>query len=342
MFARFAKLVAIVIGLAAAAAAALLIYLGLPIKHPPAEIAIEQGMTVEGIADALHEKGVIKCPLCFKAYVIALGKEAKLHAGDYEFEDGLSTRAVVHKLLKGDFKVYWLTIPEGWTVRQIADYLRSSPSVANPALAGDLLTLSRDKGFINSLDIGWDADSLEGYLFPSTYQVYKLRDAGKLIAQMIGEFKKRFAAEVTEGAPQKGLKPADIVTLASIVEKETGNAAERPSIASVFYNRLKAGMPLQSDPTVIYGLPNYNGNIRKEDLSNPHPYNTYVHSGIPPGPIANPGAASIEAVLHPAETKYLYFVSKNDGTHYFSETYPEHRNAVIKYQVRREGKSPLP
>lgn len=308
------------------------VYIRLPVEHPTVEITIDSGTSVRQIAEVLENAGVIDCAFCFKAYIAVMGLSSKIRAGDYEFESGQTAKQVISMLLKGDFKTYRLTIPEGWTVRQITDYIKGLQFVDGSDFAERFLALSKDPEFIKELDIGWIVPGLEGYLFPSTYEVYKLKDPKKLLLPMVQEFKSKFAAAIKEKGGILGLTPGQIVTLASIIEKETSVPAEKPLVASVFYNRLKKGMLLQSDPTIIYGLPDFDGNIKKTDITNPHKYNTYVHLGLPPGPICNPGEDAIEAALNPATADYLYFVSKNDGTHIFSNSYDEHLRAVGKYQ----------
>ena len=188
-----------------------------------------------------------------------------------------------------------------------------------------------DEGFAASHNI--DGPSTEGYLFPDTYVLSKGMGARQILDLMINRFWQVFNSLVQGRDLPMSIR--EIVTLASIVEKETGLAEERPVIASVFLNRLKKRMRLESDPTVIYDLKDFDGNLTKKHLQAPSPYNTYRHLGLPPGPIANPGRASLEAVLKPAQTSYLYFVSKNDGSHFFSSTLKEHNRAVVRYQKRR-------
>lgn len=315
-----------------------LYYVSKPVMHPDVIVTIEPGTTVEEISKNLESLHVIQCAPCFKAYIAAMGYSARLRAGDYEFKDGLTPRKVSTMMLKGDFKRYRVTIVEGWTINEIASYLRTLPFLQSQSVVDDFLNLSKDKSFIDSLGIGWDVPALEGYLFPDTYEVYRIKDAKKLIAVMVDEFKRRFSVKILENAKSLGLTPPQVVTMASIIEKETGSGGERPLIASVFYNRLRKGMLLQSDPTIIYGLKDYNGNIRKSDILNPHKYNTYVHPGLPPGPICNPGAESIDAALDPANSNYLYFVSKNDGTHQFSADLSAHNRAVGEYQRGAKSK----
>jgi UPF0755 protein len=179
---------------------------------------------------------------------------------------------------------------------------------------------------------GIEAPSLEGYLFPSTYYVTRRTTPAELVRRMVRQFQESTRDLDWSGAADRKLSRHQIITLASIIEKETSQDDERPLVAAVFSNRLARRIPLQSDPTIIYALPNFNGNLRRVDLGVKSPYNTYRVAGLPPGPIANPGLASLEAALHPAPVKYLYFVSKNDGTHYFSSTLAEHQKAVARYQ----------
>ncbi|MFH1874237.1 MAG: endolytic transglycosylase MltG [Pseudomonadota bacterium] len=288
-----------------------------PIK---AIVEIEPGSSVQTIALKLAANKVLNTPKIFTAYVRLAGKSGKLKAGEYEFPAGLTAHEVLQKILKGDVIHYELQIIEGWSVADIADYLAKQPIITDPQFAADFKRLAKSK---------------EGYMFPDTYRILRPKSAQDLIDRFEARFNEVYSPEIAAVAKDQGLSKQEVITLASIVEKETGLADERPVIASVFLNRLKNNIALQSDPTVIYGLSNFDGNLRKQDLANPHPYNTYVHAGLPPGPICNPGQASIEAVLYPAQTHYLYFVSKNDGSHEFSRTLEEHNRAVQKYQMRR-------
>lgn len=333
---RFFMLVFVLAFLAVAALAGGYYYIKTPVEHPEAEVTIEPGSSVIKITKTLEEAGVIKCTDCFRAYVGVMGLSSKLRAGDFTFPPNITPQQVVRMLLKGDFKTYKFTIPEGWTAVQIASYLQTLPFVKVDGFAEKFLALTKDQQFIDSLEFGWSVSGLEGYLFPNTYEVYKVKEVSKIATVMADEFKKKFSDVILKDSGSLNLTPKQIVVLASIVEKETANSDEKPLVASVFFNRLKKGMFLQSDPTVIYGLKDYDGNITKRDLQNGHPYNTYVHAGLPAGPICNPGQEAIEAVLHPAETEYYYFVSKNDGRHQFSKNYDEHQKAVYKYQILRE------
>ena len=196
------------------------------------------------------------------------------------------------------------------------------------------IDLCHDKSFI--LSLGIKATTLEGYLFPDTYFFPKHTPCETVITTMVAHFNKIFTEEWQALAKTMGFSVHDIVTLASIIEKETGDAQERPLISSVFHNRLKKNMRLESDPTVIYGIKNFDGNIKKKHLKMVTQYNTYQIKGLPMGPIANPGAKSLQAALYPAQTEYLFFVSKKDTTHKFSKTIQEHNKAVRKYQLRKK------
>ncbi|MFQ5989827.1 MAG: endolytic transglycosylase MltG [Candidatus Methylomirabilales bacterium] len=221
-----------------------------------------------------------------------------------------------------------VTIPEGSTLRQIAGLLAMEGLVNGKRF----LELATDPSVASSYVP--DAETLEGFLFPDTYHFVKGQGENAIIEAMVHRFYQAFPIEDELRAGQRGRSLYEIVTLASIVEKEAVVDREKRIIAAVFYNRLKKGMRLQADPTVLYGR-NRRGRIRTRDLRAKHPYNTYIHHGLPPGPIASPGAAALKAVLEPAHADYLYFVSKNNGTHYFSKTLKEHNRAVRKYQLSR-------
>jgi len=290
---------------------------------------IPKGTALESILDLFEAENIIADAQLFRFYLIVQGIASKVRAGDYEFHPQMTPKQVATKLLHGDFKIYHFTIPEGWTMTQIADYLDRKQLVNRD----EFLHWCRDPEFIQSL--GLNTDNLEGYLFPSTYETYYTKDAKELIRLMVKTFDESFSDEMKQRAQSLGMTPHKLLTLAAIVEKETGRPEERPLIAAVFSNRLKLKMPLQSDPTTIYGIKNFNGNLTRRHLETYTPYNTYVIPGLPPGPIANPGRDAILAVLYPAEVDYLYFVSKNNGSHVFAKTLKEHNRNVKKYQLRR-------
>lgn len=313
-------------------------YLAHPIRHPEAVVMITPGTPVAQIARQLTAAGVISAPDVFTGVAVVTGKARQLKAGEYVFPDGLAVLEVFDILLRGDVRLFRITLPEGWTMREIAAYLERRPFAA-PGFAADVLAACQAPDLLALAGIGREGldptTTLEGYLFPDTYDIPRPASAREVVRRLVQTFRQRFTEAMKARAHTLGLSSHQVVTLASIIEKETGAADERPLISAVFHNRLKQGMALASDPTIIYGLPNFDGNLRKADLSNPHPYNTYVHVGLPPGPIANPGLAALDAALNPAAVDYLYFVSRNNGTHAFATTYAEHARNVEKYQIRR-------
>lgn len=298
-----------------------------------AEVEIEKGSSLNAIAELLYDKSVIRSPGIFSGYARIKGVSGKLSAGEYEFPANMTLNAILDKIVRGEVKQYRLTIIEGWNLEDIKNSL-AQKIFLEPYIAADFEKLVYDTSFINTLGLG-GLTSLEGYLFPDTYNYNKPRTAQEIISPMVKRFKEIYTDEFKLRAKELGMTDEEVITLASIIEKETGDDEERPLISSVFHNRLEKGMVLASDPTVIYGIPNFDGNLRKADLKRPSPYNTYVNPGLPPGPICNPGLASIKAALYPAISDYLYFVSKNNGSHHFSKTIEEHSKAVIQYQKRR-------
>jgi UPF0755 protein len=293
----------------------------------PLELEIEPGTNPKAVADLLQEAGAVSDADLFYWYARLSRAAEKLQAGQYRFPPLSTPRDILDALVHGKVVYHRVTIPEGSTLREIAAILEES----GLARADDILRLSRDPEFLASLDLE-GAGSLEGYLFPETYYFRRNTRAQNLLRRMVLEFWRRFPESRRERARELGLSIHEVVTLASLIEKEAVMDDERPVIASVFYNRLKKGMPLQSDPTAVYDLEDFSGPITREHLRRESPYNTYVHKGLPPGPICSPGEASIRAALDPAETKYLYFVSNNDGTHTFSARYRDHRRAVARYR----------
>ena len=290
-------------------------------------INIPQGVSVAEIGRILQKAGMIRSAEAFR-YLAAYNKTGiNIKAGEHKLDASLSTPEILLKLTKGSYKLYRLTVPEGLTFKEIADLAGKTGLVSRD----EFLSLCKDRDFIKSQ--GLDDETLEGYLFPETYFFTKGTSTRKIVQTMVDHFWKVWKKYQDE-ASLKGFSRKEVVTLASIVEKETGAAEERPMVAAVFLNRLKKGMRLETDPTVIYGVPNFDGNLTQKHLKTPTPYNTYIIPGLPPGPIANPGEASIEAIIHPADVKYLFFVSKNDGSHHFSRNLRDHINAVNKYQRR--------
>ena len=294
------------------------------------EIDIAPGTNLDKISNLLFREGVVSSGLKFKYYVLFKGVAGKLKAGKYRFSTYMTPRDVLEKLLQGEIILKKITIPEGLTVKQVARLM------ARYGLGTfeQIMKVMQDQEFIKELGI--NAPSLEGYLFPDTYFYSSSQNFRDLIKAMVDEFNKHFEEIWANRSPDNSLSKYELIILASMIEKEAMVDDERPIIAGVFINRLKKGMLLQCDPTVIYGLKNFNGNLTKKDLNTKTPYNTYMVKGLPPGPICNPGPASLKAAANPAKVKYLYFVSKNDGHHFFSETIREHINAVRQYQMKRK------
>jgi UPF0755 protein len=254
------------------------------------------------------------------------GTAGRLRAGEYLIPPGRTPLQILRLLEKGRVVHHPVTIPEGLNIGQIARILQQGKWIDDRLF----VQLAHDPDFIRTF--GLDLSSLEGYLFPDTYLLTRGEVSEKsILAMMVNRFLAVWTAATENTDP--GMPRHEVVTLASMVEKETGAAEERPVIAGVFFNRLGRNMRLQSDPTVIYGLDDFDGRLTRDDLKKETAYNTYVISGLPPGPICNPGRESIEAVLRPADVPFLYFVSKNDGTHHFSATLKEHNKAVYQYQV---------
>jgi UPF0755 protein len=291
-------------------------------------VDIPQGAGYPQIAKILREKGLIRDEGAFLLAVrikSRLKQPVSIKFGEQSLNPSQNNWELISTMARGNFKFYPFTIPEGLNLREIA----LTVEAAGLGSAREFMSLCYEPEFVASL--GVDDASLEGYLFPETYNFPKNTPLKTIIKAMTTQFFKVWDNYKTLAAA-RGLTLHDTLTLASIVEKETGAPQERPLIAAVFFNRLQKKMRLQTDPTVIYGIQNFNGNLTRADLETPHPYNTYVIPGLPPGPIASPGEASIKAVLNPAKENYLYFVSKNDGTHHFSTTLSEHNRMVARYQ----------
>jgi UPF0755 protein len=299
----------------------------------PASVRVPAGSNLRQIARALADAGVVASPRAFVLAARIAGLDRQLRPGDYRFEPGLSFPSQLRALRDGRGRIAAITIPEGWRIEQIAERLAAAGVCARDAF----LPATRDRVLLEELAI--PGPSAEGFLFPETYALQLPTSPADVIRAMHRQFEKVWG-ELTAGSAPPALTPLATVTLASIVERETAAPEERPLVAAVFLNRLRLGMPLQADPTVIYGMDAFDGNIRRRDLTAANPYNTYVNRGLPPGPIANPGRESLAAVLMPASADFLYFVARNDGTHQFSRSLAEHNRAVQRYQVaagRRRG-----
>ncbi|MEZ5318213.1 MAG: endolytic transglycosylase MltG [Vicinamibacterales bacterium] len=334
---RRAVLIVLVAGLvlAAAGGAWLRQRLAAPYQgYAGAEVFVElpSGAGVRAIAAQLAEAGVVTDPVTFRIAARLAGADRRLQAGEYRFAGPATPWTVVDRLARGDVYAHPVTFPEGLTIREMAVVFERTGLGTRGAFesaAGDA-----------SLARAWDptARSLEGYLFPDTYALPRRAGADGTVRAMVDGFDRAFDASLRDAAKAQGLSIRDVVTLASLIEKETARADERALVAAVYRNRLRIGMPMQCDPTVIYALMlagRWDGNIRRADLQIDSPYNTYRYAGLPPGPIASPGKASLEAALAPADVPYLYFVSRNDGSHVFASTLAEHNANVRRWQIRR-------
>lgn len=298
---------------------------------PERIVEIPPGRDSRAVATLLAEEGIVRDALQFRILARLHGADRRIKAGEYLLSPALSPVEILDILTSGRAMLHRLTIPEGLTIRQIAGLVAQAG--LGDAARFESLAMNPETARTSGIDAGHSA-GLEGYLFPETYHFPKSTSEASMIRVMTAEFHKVFGKEWKQRAAELGLSVHQAVTLASIIEKETGAAVERPLIASVFYNRLRRKMRLQSDPTVIYGIPDFDGNLTRKHLDTPTPYNTYQIDGLPPGPIASPGRDSLRAALWPADTRYLYFVGRGDGTHQFSETLGEHNQAVRRYQLR--------
>ncbi|MDA1306625.1 MAG: endolytic transglycosylase MltG [Acidobacteria bacterium] len=294
-------------------------------------VDIPQGSGVAAIAQRLADAGVVVHPWAFRAAARMAGAERALQAGEYRFAEPATARDVVERLAKGDIYTRSVTFREGLTIWDMADVF----AAAGLGTAEDFLREARDPSRIQSLDP--DARSLEGYLFPDTYQLPRSAGAKGTVDAMVAGFLRAFDADLRAEASARGMSVREVVTIASLVEKETAHPPERTIVSAVYQNRLRINMGLQCDPTVIYALRlagQWDGNLTRANMRIDSPYNTYRYAGLPPGPIAAPGRASLEATLRPSDDNYLYFVSRNDGTHVFANTYAEHLRNVQIWQVR--------
>src|SRR3984957_13820119 len=295
--------------------------------HDPVILDFPKGTNTPAMAKELAKNGVIRYSWQF-LLACALGPGKRLQAGEYRFARADTPANILDRIGRGDVFFYELVVPEGSNMFDIA----ASLSRFDFLKASDFLRAARSPSLIH--DLAPAAPTLEGYLFPATYRITRATTGQQLGALMTGQFRKE-GGELQKTAQNKPVN--EIVTLASLVEKETGRPEDRPIVASVYENRLRKGMPLDCDPTTIYAAlldARYRGTIYRSDLNSDNAYNTYRHAGLPPGPIANPGLASLKAALMPAETAYLYFVAKPDGSggHQFSETIEQHNVAVQQYR----------
>ncbi len=296
-----------------------------------AEVAVEipKGAGVMQVGEILEKTGVVRSAWGF-ALASRLTTLGPLKAGEYGLSPAMSQRAILNHLARGRVLLHSVTIPEGFSLTQVVARLAEA-RLLDPALA---LELARDREFVTSL--GLKGDSLEGYLFPDTYRLPRGLGARAVLTLLARRFQAEWKA-LEPLAAKGGLGQRQAVILASIIEREARVDEERPVISAVYHNRLKLGMKLQADPTVIYGLGDFEGNLTRVHLEKDHAYNTYTREGLPPGPICSPGLASLKAALRPAAVDYLYFVAKGDGSHAFSRAYQDQINNINRYQRRRNG-----
>ena len=294
-------------------------FVDIPPRTPTAEIGRR-----------LIEAGVVRDEVVFRVGLWWTGESRNLQAGEYRFNQPVTVLDVIDRLARGEVYTRRITFPEGLTIQEMARIYESQGFGA----VRDFILAAGNAALIKDLDA--QARDLEGYLFPETYALPRRTAASRLVALMVDRFRATYTDDMRRRAEAQDLTTRQVVTLGSLVEKETGKADERPLVAAVYRNRLKIGMGMQADPTVIYALQKagrYDGNIRREDLAVDSPYNTYRYRGLPPGPIAAPGKASLEAALMPADVPHLYFVSRNDGSHVFASTLAEHNRNVREFQV---------
>ncbi len=302
-----------------------------PTLQQPVSVLIPKGVSLRTVAQALEEQGLVTNGTLFSWWVRYTGADRKIKTGEYEFDEALTPVELLRRLLAGQGLRVSVTIPEGLTFRQIVRLLSEKGLGSEESF----FCLNSDPAFLEKWRLPWQG--LEGYLFPDTYYFSRFASAEEVLEQMIGHFYKMLKPEMYRQAEVLNFSVHEVVTLASLIEKETGTPPERPLVSAVFHNRLRKGIPLQCDPTVIYGIPDFDGNLTREHLRTPTPYNTYVIRGLPPGPIANPGLKSLQAALRPADEDYLYFVGKGDGSHLFSSDLATHNRAVMQYQKRRRS-----
>ncbi len=286
-------------------------------------VSLPAGRGVAKLARDLEQAGIIRSSWHFILVSRLRGQAQRLKAGEYRFSDAMTTTEILAKMVEGRVDFRRFTLPEGYSTFQAAELLERKGLMGRD----EFLAACRDAQLLARVGIA--TESVEGYLFPATYNLSRDEGARRLVSRMIAQFEKKYVAIAGTGGA--GRSRHDVVTLASMIEKEAKSPAEQPLISSVFHNRLAVGMPLQSDPTAVYGLRAFGGTVTRADILRPSPYNTYLRRGLPPGPIGNPGAAALAAALHPARTSYLYFVARQDGTHHFSRTLDEHNRAVQRY-----------
>ena len=325
------KLIIIVIVFLLLLSAGLSLFIFVPYKTPdskPLQFEITNGMSLNKISDLLEKEKVIYSANLFKVFVILTGKGRKIRSGQYVLEEKFSLYQLLNLLEQGKEELVAVTIPEGRNMKEIFEILSKS-KIEN---SKNYHAVSKDKSLIQEVSVSGKISTLEGFLFPETYMFSPRASEEVILRKMIQVFWKSLPDNFAQKSNKVGLTMYQAIILASIIEKETSVETERTTISSVFHNRLKRRMPLATDPTVIYGIKNFSGNLTRKHLRTRTPYNTYLNVGLPPSPIASPGIKSLLAAVTPSKTDYLYFVATGDGKHKFSKTYREHNKAVNKYQ----------
>ena len=323
----------VLLGLSLAAAVYTYSFLHKPITpERPVQVEIVQGIGAWEIAKTLQKKGVISNSFTFMCIAVLTGKAKRLQAGSYVFEGNHVPLDIMDVLFRGKTLKYRITIPEGYTIYQIGDAV----SKAKLLTRDDFIVSAKSRYATDFFAIS--GPSMEGFLFPDTYYLAPNMTPLEIMAKMFGRFRAVYTPAMEKRAKELGMSRLQVITLASLIEKEASARLDKPLISSVFHNRMARGMRLQSDPTAVYNIEGFSGIIGPDDLLRESPYNTYLHKGLPPGPICNPGLDSIKAALWPASTDYLYFVSKGDGTHSFSSSLKEHNRAISNnYRQRKKG-----
>lgn len=288
-------------------------------------VELGRGRTLRALAGELEKRGIVSSARLFTLYARIMGGDSRVKAGTYLFDDGMRPGQILSKMLTGDIYQRLFALPEGYSSHQAAEMLEKRGIFTRD----HFLAACRDRALL--AELGIDASSAEGYLLPGSYNILPGRTELEVVREMVKRQQELLGNGVSGRAKAKGLSVHKLLTLASMVEKEAVLPAEKPLIAAVFHNRLRIGMRLQSDPTALYGVRAFAGKVSREDILKPTPYNTYLISGLPPGPIGNPGRDAIEAVLNPPTVPYLYFVGRGDGSHQFSSDLPSHNQAVRKY-----------
>lgn len=358
MIGRLFRVVAVLGALAVCVATAFLVYGALerglslgrlapsadwdrPVSDAPTRVrfSVQRGQSAADVGAELERRGLIRSALAFRWEVESRGLGSRLQAGEYELSPSMSTREIIDILARGAVaEATRLTVVDGWRAEQVASRMEE----LGLGRADEILRIIRSPRAYGLTPPDPAASTLEGYLFPDTYNIDTSASAVQVIATMLEQFNRRFDDRLRQQATARGLTIAQAVTLASIVEREAAQPAERPLIASVYHNRLAAGMKLAADPTVQYALAEkdpraaagygyWKPRLSRQDLEVDSPYNTYTINGLPPAPICNPGLASLEAAVQPADTPYLYFVARGDGTHAFASTSEEHLANVERY-----------